>query len=296
MARNTPEALLDPEVETDETEYVEDSAESAESADEATEEDEVEIDLTDFVTAADAAIAEADSATGDLSEAAIQSVKVTYQALPGIKGKNRGKNHLTELLKQHMEGLDIVKARAVMLLQEKAAVSATPQSTYKRKTVDPNEAYADHLTILTLALWLATQNAPEDVNLEKANAVATERANAAFATATEVFNSDEPATADRVISRAVKTATVRRTRGPGGKRRNLNTHFSEALENVESGAWVSAGDIRKFESSEYGTDFPSAGAIQNRLEPKDGETSIPGVRVERRSHGEKENVLGVVKL
>lgn len=267
---------------------------------------EPEIDLTEFQNAVEAAIAERDTATGVLPEAQIDFVRAAYADLDGVKAKNRAKVHLHELLKSFMEKLDVSSARSVMILQENAAVAskATGGTSAKpRVKVDPTDAYAEGLAALTLAFYLATSDAPEGVDLEKAKASATAKADELFATAREVRASEEQDTDNKVILRAIKLSAVKPPRGGGGSgggrsysgpRRDIAKHIAEAIAGKPAGTFLSVADLRKFRSEEYGDDAPSAGAITNRLEPTSGaKSSVEGVVVERRVIDGKEK-LGVV--
>lgn len=266
---------------------------------------EPEIDLTEFQNAVEAAIAERDTSTGVLPEAQIDLVRAAYADLDGVKAKNRAKAHLHELLKSFMENLDVSSARSVMILQENAAVAskATGGTSAKpRVKVDPTDAYAEGLAALTLAFYLATSDAPEGVDLEKAKESATAKADELFATAREVRASEEQDTDNKVILRAIKLSAVKPPRGGGsgggrsysGPRRDIAKHIAEAIAGKPAGTFLSVADLRKFRSEEYGDDAPSAGAITNRLEPTSGaKSSVEGVVVERRVIDGKEK-LGVV--
>lgn len=272
---------------------------------------EPEIDLTEFQNAVEAAIAERDTSTGVLPEAQIDLVRAAYADLDGVKAKNKAKAHLHELLRSFMapadpsEIPDVSSARAVMILQESAAVAskATGGTSAKpRVKVDPTDAYAEGLAALTLAFYLATSDAPEGVDLEKAKESATAKADELFATAREVRASEEQDTDNKVILRAIKLAAVKPPRGGGsgggrsysGPRRDIAKHIAEAIAGKPAGTFLSVADLRKFRSEEYGDDAPSAGAITNRLEPTSGaKSSVEGVVVERRVIDGKEK-LGVV--
>lgn len=303
-ATDLPEVTESEAVEAEVTESEAVEAEATEPAPEA------EIDLTEFIGAVQTAIAERDSATGVLPEVQIDNVRSQYVALDGVKAKNKAKDYLHQQLRSFMapadpsEIPDVSSARAVMILQEEAAVAGRPGSPAKPKEkVDPTDAYAEGLTALTLAFYLATSTAPEGVDLDKAKQSATEKANELFPTASEVYASEDKATEDKVIASAIKLAKVKAPRkassgGSGrvytGTRRDIGKHIAEAIAGAEAGTFLSVADLRKFKSEEYGDDAPSAGAITNRLEPTSGAaTSVPGVVVERRSVDGRDK-LGVV--
>jgi hypothetical protein len=62
-----------------------------------------------------------------------------------------------------------------------------------------------------------------------------------------------------------------------GPRRDLGKHIAEAFADVESGTFLSVAEIRKFKSSEYEDEPPSAGAISARLFPAKGECTVEGI-------------------
>jgi len=284
MAKNTT-----PEVEGTEPEVTVESTETATPAVE-----ETPIDISAFVTAVNAAIESADESTGTIPESGVASVREAYQALDGVKVKNAAKGHLADALKESLVKLDVVKSRAVMQLTEEAAVAG--KSSTPAKVVDPTEQFVNGLAVLTLALYLAQGNVPEGVDKDSAVAAATEKANEAFAEAQTVAASDDHKTENALIAAALKVATTkaRKASGPrvtSGERRDLGAHISEAFAAADEGAFLTVAQIRKFESTGYGSDHPSAGAITNRLQPKSGNaTTIPGITVETR-----DGKLGAVK-
>ena len=285
----------------EETVYLpEAEAPAEETAPEATPEPEAEIDLTAFIGAVETALEEKDSSTGALPSAQIDLVRAQYAALDGVKAKNKAKAYLHDQLKSYMMGdaengvgPDVPRARAIMVLQEEAAVAGRVGSPAAPKVkVDPTEAYTEGLAALTLAFYLATSTAPEGVDLEKAKTDSAAKANELFPEASGVYTSEDKATEDKVIAAAIKLAKVKAVRAPSsgggsgrtytGTRRDIGKHIAEAIAGAEAGTFLSVADLRKFKSEEYGDDAPSAGAITNRLEPTSGAaTSIPGVVVER---------------
>lgn len=283
-----------PAVETTVDETVETPAEGTET--EAVVE-EKPIDLTAFTAKVDEAVTNADESTGTVPDAFVAGVRTEYQALDGIKAKNAGKALLQERMKAYLKDRNAVAAGAIMQLTEQAAVAGKSGGSTPAKVVDPSEAYIDSLATLTLGLYLVQRHTPEGVDGDAARAAAVERANAAFEDALKVSESEDQATDNALIKGALKVAAqkVRKSSGPrvaSGDRRDLGAHIEEAFAAAEVGAFLTVADIRKFESTGYGKDHPSAGAITNRLEPKSGKpTTIPGIKVERR-----DNKLGAVKV
>lgn len=252
------------------------------------------IDLTEFEAAVAEALESADEATGTVPEANVAKVREAYQALPGIKPKNAAKLALSDGMKAALNEGQIAPARAYMALTEEAAVAG--KSTAPAKQVDPAEAFRARVAAITLAGFLVSQDVPEGVS-EDVVAEGQTLASELFAEAVAVFKGEEGAETESAIVRsAVKAAASKVRKGTGrvarsGERRDLGAHITEAFAAVEPGTFLSVADIRRHESSVYGDDRPSAGAISNRLRPKSGAaTTIEGIEVE-----ERDGKLGAVK-
>ena len=258
-----------------------------------TEAPEVVIDLTDFRAATATALQNADPSTGTVTEADEAAVRTAYQALPGVKGKNAAKSHLTELLNGAIDELNVVLAKAVQILLEKSAVAG--KSTPTKAAVDPTEGFVAHLATLTLALYLASNTAPEGVDLEAAKAKATEQANESFAAAVEVSQGEgDLATGSPLINAAVKLATTKVRGGrrvSGSPQKSIARHLEEFFADKPVGFAAKVSEIRSFKSAEYGDEKPSSGAISNRIKPKSGNAStVEGVTGE-----ERDGILWAVK-
>lgn len=299
MARTIKNQEVSEDQQEDVQQVIEDQAEASTEATEATEEEEP--DLTAFIEAVSASKANADEATGTVPEADIDATRVQYQLLPGVKAKNAAKAYLRSELNKAMEDQDIVTAFVYMSLTEKAAVAGKPPAPKReRKVVDPTIGYTEALTALTLGFYLATSNAPEGVDLEKAKADSANKANELFAAATEAFQSEDRKSDDPLINKAIRFATakaVRRSRGGtyAGPRRDVAKHIAEAVAAHEPGAFLTLADLRAFRSTEYGDDAPSGGALANRLEPPNGaKPTLTGIVVERRDDESGKSRLGVV--
>lgn len=259
------------------------------------EETEEVIDLTEFEAAVEAAVANADEATGAVNEVDISAVRTSYQGLPGIKPKNAAKAHLNNELKAAVSGMNLPKARSIMTLNEEAAVAG--KSAAPKKEVNHREQFVNKVATLTLALYLAQQDVPEQIQ-DSAEAVAEAQgqANGAFEEGLNVMADSELETESALVRSAIKLAQTKArkagNRSAGtGERRDLGGHITEAFDSIESGEFMSVAAIRKFQSSVYGTDAPSAGAITNRLEPKSGKgTTVEGITV---SH--QDGKLGATK-
>ena len=71
------------------------------------------------------------------------------------------------------------------------------------------------------------------------------------------------------FANATPSATSSRTSSEGsysGPRRSITRHITEAFAEHPVGTFLPVGEIRAFESSEYGSDLPSAGAISAALQ------------------------------
>lgn len=274
------------------------TVETVETVEETTVEETVEetIDLTGFEAAVESAKANADETTGTVPEADVAKVREVYQALPGIKPKNAAKAYLSDALGEAVKSGDLVAARVIMTLTEEAAVAG--KTSAPAKVIDPSEAFRTKVATLTLAGFLAVQDRPEGVSEDVVTEAQT-LASDLFAEALAVYQGTEGAESESPIVKAAIKAAQSKVRKSGqgrvsstGERRDLGAHIIEAFEAAEVGDFLSVADIRKFESTVYGTDHPSAGAITNRLEPKSGKpTTIEGIEV-----GRVDGKLGATKV
>jgi hypothetical protein len=250
---------------------------------------EVEVDLTEFSAAIDSAIADEekrDKDTGELAADLIEPVNNAFRALEGAKAKNKARAHLNGLMKDAMNDLNMPLARSYMILSDNLSATGGHAKT-ERQPADPTEAFVQKVVGLQLAVALAKDNQPEGVDenwSDKANELYKESEQAAheylaYLKADEDTRGEEPEVSS-VVKAAVKlaqgkAAKLGATRGAAGTphegpRRDIGKHITEAFENVESGTFLTIAEIRKFNSSEYGDNPPSAGAISARLFPTGG--------------------------
>lgn len=262
-----------------------------------------EFDLSAFQAAAEAAAKEADTATGELALVEVEKVVAEYRKIDGAKGKAAAKTWLGEQMKAAMmsEPPRIEEARSYLQLQN--SMSAGGSSGGSKAPADPTEAFVHLAATLRLAIGLL--DAPEGVSDDwqaKAKALVDESQEAATAyrawvTSDAEDKGDEPE-ASAVVKNAVKLALGKsakpggRASGGGGsftgERRDIGKHIAEAFANEPSGTFKLVAEIRKFHSSEYGDNPPSAGAISARLFPKGGgETTVEGVRAGTDDEGHK---------
>jgi hypothetical protein len=261
----------------------------AEGNTEAAKAPEAPIDLTQFQSVANAAVAEADTATGSIPEGELSKVVAEYRGLDGVKAKNKAKTWLNDQMKEAMNGDDIAKARAFLQLHESMTAGSSGKSGGEKVPADPTEAFVQQYGTLRLALGLLTPG--EGVDEAWADK-AKELVESSTAQAQEYLawvrndaedKGDEPEVS-AVVKNAVKLATGKAAKAGGrsgggstftGERRDIAKHIESAFEGKEVGTFMLIAEIRNHQSEEYGTDSPSAGAISARLFPASGKVNLP---------------------
>lgn len=300
--QNTPEentVSTDTEVTETPTEAVE--AEATEAAPKA----EVVIDLTAFQAAANEAVAQADTSTGEVAPAVLEPVVKEYRLLDGIKAKNAAKAWLVEQMKAQMDAQSIVGARSFLQLSE--GMTAGSASSGPKTPTDPTQAFVQAEATLRLAAVLhepgegVTEGWEEKVVelVESSTDAAT--AYLAWLKSDAEDKGDEPETT-AVVKNAVKLALGKaakvggRAAGSGstftGERRSIGAHIDSAFAEVEPGTFLTVAEIRKHRSEAYGDNPPSAGAISARLFPQSGNCTVEGVEPGTNGKGNK----GATKL
>lgn len=262
--------------------------------------------------------------TGHLHEALKVPVAKAYTEMPGAKGKNAAKAYLQEQMQQNMlEGAEdqakFILARSYLqLFREvpKEAGGKTPGEPKPQVVVDPTDAFVARIAALLIAPNLTM--VPEGVSAdwrEKSQAKVKELREQVqtyrdWLTENSAKAEDERAAApevDAIVLAAAKVAsgkaagkaprakaagTTSTSTGAGysGPRRSITEHIRQAFEGHPVGTWLSVADIAKFQSTEYGDDRPSSGAVSAGLfkrvapgvfEPK---TLDIGVNGEERDH------------
>lgn len=273
----TPEATVETEPATTETP---DEAPKA----------EVEVDLTEFNAAVEAAVGEADETTGQIPAAPLAKVTEAYRALDGIKAKNKAKARVNELLSDAMNSGNLAGARSYFQISEEALVAGGgSKSTAERTPTDPTEAFTQRVATLNLGYALATQNVPEGVKADW-NDTATGMVNDNFTAAQGYLNwldADEETRGDEPEVPAFVKAAVKLSQGKAaragsggtrtpftGTRRDIGKHIVEVFESKEPGTFLKISEIREVGTSEYKSGEASAGAISARLFPEgDGSKS-----------------------
>ncbi len=278
----------------------EDNTSTTETKAELTDE-QIEQAVNGFLEVAGAAVETRDESTGIIADAEIDKVNVAYAGLDGSKAKAQAKKALNERMKDAMNSMDIVLARAYMQLSDKLKATKAPKERKERAPkapADPTEAFVERYVTLALALEQVDVALPEGV-AEDWNTKADEllasidrgsvEAYRAWLTSEAEDKGDAPEVSN-VVAAAVKLSlgksakpgkASRKATGTGtpytGERRDIAKHILEAFGDAESGTFKLISEIRKFKSTEYGEDLPSAGAISARLFPKSGKCTLVGV-------------------
>lgn len=277
---------------TEATEQAAAATEATEAPAEAATEKKDEVDLTAFITAVEAAIAEKDGATGALPVAQIEAVKAQYQSLDGLKAKNAAKKDLQDRLRTAIAKADVSTAAAVMKLVDDACVAGGKSTAAAEKApADPAEAYIARLVALNLAYSLAANDVPEGVDADEARGKAQEQVNGLAEQADALFTwtksdpetrGDEP-DANPLAKRAVRLVQGRvsgsRSASSGGgstkeNRGNTARHIQLFFKDQPVGAKAKIAEIAKFVSEEYPAGDASPGALNSRMKSNN---PVPGV-------------------
>lgn len=270
-----------------------------------------EADLTAFKAAMEAAVAEADTTTGEVPEASLAAVTKEYRALDGIKAKNAAKALANDGMKDQMAADNLAGARAYLNIGEHALVAAAGVSKGERVPADPTENFVQRVGTLRLAYGLAVNTVPEGVKdtwSEKVDTLVgeqTDNANSYFTwlQADPETRGEEP-DVTAVVRNAAKLAQGKSakagvSRGGGtftGERRDIGQHVMAAFEGKDVGTFLTIAEIRNTRSDEYGDNPPSAGAISARLFPKSGTSSMEKVGIKPDTqNGKKGAVLVTVE-
>ena len=247
-----------------------------------------EVDLTAFNAAVSEAIDNHDNATGTVPEQYVGPVTAAYRALDGLKAKNAARKVIEVAMKDAMSSMDIGLARAYMVLSDTALVAgpAAKKEREEKPPADPTEAFVQRVAGLDLAraLVVVPEGVAADWQDRVAALVSDVRAQAdsllAYLDSDDENKGEEPEV-PAWVKAAVKLSRSKTGRATGatkprgersGVRRDIGEHIRQAFEGQESGAYLSVSDLRKFQSTEYGDEQPSAGAISARLFPPNGRT------------------------
>jgi len=246
----------------------------------------VEIDLTGFQSAVQTALDERDTSTGDLPKDQLEAVNKVYRELDGgVKAKNAARSWIDDQMKLAISGDpstgtkgDIVLAKAFVMLKDN--LSAGSGASTPKPPADPTTAFVQRVAALSIASTLVSSNVPEGVSEDwsaKSEALVTELSEQvdkynAWASDTSEDKGEAPEVSP-VVRQAFKLASGKSVgggsgRAAGGPRRDIEKHMAQVFEGLESGGFLTVNEIAKAQSTEYGDDRPSAGAVSARLFPK----------------------------
>lgn len=271
----------------------------------AEETEEKEVDLTAFNEAVEAALAEADTSTGDIPKASIDAVNKVYREIEGLKGKNAARTSLDVAMKKALvEEKNLQKAKGYVFIKDGLSAGSGGSSAPKAPA-DPTQAFVQKVVALQLAVDEVIGNVPEGVSdewTEKADELRGSLADDLASYREYLASTDEDAEAPEVspvVRQAFKLASGRGTGGgsarvAGGPRRDVEKHLIQVFADLESGAFLTVNEIAKAASTEYGDDRPSAGAVSARLFPKGRDTyEANGLKAVPAEDGKSR---GVIKL
>lgn len=270
---------------------------------EAPKEQEKEIDLTDFQAVANAAVAEADSTTGEVPKESLVEVTTSYRGLDGIKAKNAARSWVeAQMIAAIHPDRNIVKAKAFVLVKD--SLSAGSSKTGGTSTPkDPTEAFVSRVAVLAAANDLIMGSVPEGVDADwtdKASVKAGELVEAAkaYQAALDAAGDDEDVEAvSAEVRKVVKLSSGKSNTGTytGGPRRSVLNHIAEAFANEEVGAFLTINEIVSRESKEYGENgAPSPGAVSSRLFPPSGKAATLPAGIE--ASAEEGRARGATKV
>ncbi len=237
------------------------------------------IDLTGFQSAVETALAEKDTSTGDVPKDQLEAVNKVYRELEGVKAKNAARGWIDEQMKLAIsEKKDIVLAKSFVMLKDN--LSAGSGGSGPKAPADPTTAFVQKVAALSIASTLNASTVPEGVSedwaaqAEKLIGELGEQVDAygAWLANTAEDKGDSPEVSP-VVRQAFKLASGKGAGGgsgrvSGGPRRDIEKHLAQVFENLDSGSFLTVNEIAKAQSTEYGEDRPSAGAVSARLFPK----------------------------
>lgn len=262
---------------------------------------EVEVDLTAFVQAAEAAIESSD----------FTEVNAEYNKLDR-KGKGAATKFVNGEVKRMLtvdkdrDGAFAWGQLGVALKTVKSESTKTPREP--KAPVNRTETVVDQLAALYVAYTTASTNVDPtglDEDWKEKLQGRIEELGPEVAKLLEyrklvVPEGEEPTPAPEVseaASRAVRLAfqggTKKAVSNPrtgevySGPRRSIAKHIAEAFAAHPSGTFLPVSAIRSFESSEYGSDLPSAGAISAAMKSAKWDASefVPGLGGEKNTFG-----------
>lgn len=261
---------------------------------------------------------------GELTTADSKELRDTYAELPAIPGKSFARNHADEQTRNALSDTSDAEA-AFRVAQMWSKISKDQRKDApKARTARPvtpqasaTEVAVDKLTTMKLAvLWFeANPNAGQDES-DEVDEGFVESSEDKVEDLTDMMEAyvewldrevpegeEKPEFADEygdevdpVVRDAAKIARqkarrARRGGGGGGStysgpRRDIGKHIEEAFSQVEVGTFLTVSEIVNLNSSEYGGDKPSSGAVANRLfPPSQSACTVGGIEPGRNEDG-----------
>lgn len=247
-----------------------------------------EVDLTEFEAAVATAVDGRDTTTGTVPPALLDVVTTAYRTLDGVGPKSKAKKFVSDNMVSAMsESLDLARAYLECqnsLTSDKGKGPGKPRT--ERKPFDPTQSYVTKLAVLRVASAVLQGNKPEGLSEDVDSLLEKEIDRVMTAVNTFLSTSEdlrgEPENDVSTVLRYMKISKPRQgasgEAGPrySGPRRDLGSHIIQALTAAGKGEFVTIGDIRKFHSDQYEGNAASAGAINARLFPNSGVTSLAG--------------------
>lgn len=233
------------------------------------EKSEVEevIDLSQVNAALDAILA---SDYSDPSTVNFDAVITAYQNL-SRKGKAAATREMGDKSTELLEAGDFAKARIYLLANK--ATKATPSKSSAPKTpADQTRSVVERLAGFQLSYATLMENLPEGVATEGLK----EKVQTAYEAGLEEIknylaweNSEAEDKSDAPeLSGAAELAlkiSFKATRKPYGKRHDVTAHIEQIFADKAVGTFLTATQISKEKSEEYGDDEATASAITARL-------------------------------
>lgn len=288
-----------------------DETDEADEADGADEEAEAEEQFNAFAERAAELVENGyDTAAEQLDAEVIAEVKKLYNDIEGMRAKRMARDWAEQqMLKGVSEG-NLIVARAYMELHPhlKATQAAKkPKAPRVQKPEDLIPFYAERIAELDLARQLIV--IPEkvidgdelaDKLQETATSLYTEKFHEAqqyvaylqgegqkdddgelIEPAVEGFVKTAARLALGMSSRAVKKPKAKQASGPRAPRRNVRDHINEVFADLAVGTFLKVNEITEAQTSVYGTDRPSPGAITFNLNsPKFANSNIQPAEVD----------------
>lgn len=260
-------------------------------------------DVEAFENVVNDAVEAADTSTGTVSASDLEAVAQAYHNVTGgIKYKNLAKAYVNDQMKAALPAGEYTKAVSFNEISDHLLTTKAPSRPSAPK-VDPAIAYAERIAALEVAREVLAESATGDV--AEWEPIDTERAVSEALAYVEWDNDENHDEDDEPELSPIAAAAVKLVQGKGmgkrsvrgsrprrsftGTRRNVAAHIASAFADLDSGEFLTVGQIVAHNSDEYGDDHPSSGAVSARL---DSETGVDGVEPSVNAKG----VRGAIKV